>query len=103
MSHTQQHITDALAFRHACKDFLSDKKISETDFETILKAGHQAPSSFGFELWKFLVIQDPTVREKLKAFAWGAQNQLPNSSHFMIVLARRGEHLHPKPITFSGW
>jgi nitroreductase len=91
-----QKIQDALQFRHACKDFLPDKKITDKDFQTIIESAHLAPSSFGFEPWKFLVVQRPAIREKLKECAWGAQNQLPNSSHFVIILAKRGHHLTPQ-------
>lgn len=88
-------IQEALLFRHACKDFLVDKKISDEDFETILSAAHLSPSSFGFEPWKFLVIQDTHVREELAKNAWWAEKQLPHSSHFVIILARRWHHLTP--------
>ena len=72
-----QKLETAFQFRHACKDFLPDKKISDQDFETIIQSGYMSPSSFGMEPWKFLVVQTPELREKLKTFSWGAQNQLP--------------------------
>jgi len=80
---------EAMMFRHACKEFDSSKKISDNDFNTILEMGRMSPSSFGFEPWKFLVIQNEALREKMKAFSWGAQGQLPTASHFMIILSRK--------------
>ena len=80
---------DAMMFRHACKEFDSTKKISDEEFNTILEIGRVSPSSFGFEPWKFVIVQNETLREKLKEFSWGAQGQLPTASHFMIVLARK--------------
>lgn len=80
---------DAMMFRHACKEFNAEKKISESDFNTILEMGRLSPSSFGFEPWKFVVVQNSELREKLKAFSWGAQGQLPTASHFMIILSRK--------------
>lgn len=80
---------DAMMFRHACKEFDSTKKISDDDFNTILEIGRLSPSSFGFEPWKFVIVQNEALREKMKAFSWGAQGQLPTASHFMIVLARK--------------
>lgn len=41
------------------------------------------------EPWKFVVIQNEKLREKLKTFTWGAQGQLPTASHFMIILSRK--------------
>lgn len=96
MTDIKKQLQTAFQFRHACKDFLPDKKIKEADFDLILESAYTSPSSFGFEPWKFLVIQNPAIREKLKPFAWGAQNQLPNSSHFVVILARKGAQLTPK-------
>lgn len=80
---------DSMMFRHACKEFDASKKISQEDFNSILEAGRLSPSSFGYEPWKFVVIQNEQLREKLKEFSWGAQGQLPTASHFMIILARK--------------
>jgi nitroreductase len=83
---------DAMKFRHATKEF-SDKKISDEDFNTILEIGRISPSSFGFEPWKFIVLQNAQLREKLKAFSWGAQGQLPTASHFVIILTRTAKSM----------
>ena len=79
---------EAMQFRHACKEFDGTKKISQEDFNTILEMGRLSPSSFGYEPWKFVIIQNENLREKLKEFTWGAQGQLPTASHFVLVLAR---------------
>jgi len=85
---------EAMNFRHACKSFDASKKISEKDFADILEMGRMSPSSFGFEPWKFVMVQNAELREKMKAFSWGAQGQLPTASHFMIILSRKKQDLH---------
>jgi nitroreductase len=82
-------IIDAFKFRHACKEFNIEKKIPDQDFNFILEAGRLSPSSFGFEPWKFLVVQNQDLREKLKEHAWGGQKQISTSSHFLVMLARK--------------
>jgi len=84
-----QKIIDAFHFRHACKVFDERKQIPDEDFQTILETGRLSPSSFGFEPWKFLVVQNMEMREKLKAATWGAQGTLPTASHFVVILARK--------------
>lgn len=84
-----KEIIKAFNFRHACKVFNVEKKISEEDFNTILETGRLSPSSFGFEPWKFLVVQNRVLREKLMPVTWGAQGTLPTASHFVIILARK--------------
>lgn len=84
---------DAMNFRHACKSFDETKKISEDDFSFILETGRLSPSSFGFEPWQFLIIQNSNLREKLKEFTWGGQGQLPTASHYVIILARKKQDM----------
>ncbi len=82
---------EMMNFRHACKVFDETKKISDEDFQYILEAARLSPSSFGYEPWHFLVVQDMGLREKLKEHAWGAQGTLPTASHFVVALARTGK------------
>jgi nitroreductase len=78
--------SEALAFRHACKVFDETKKISDEEIRYILEAGVKSPSSFGMEAWKFLVITDEALKEKLRPFCWN-QVQITSCSHLVVVLA----------------
>lgn len=80
-------VIDALNFRHACKKFDPDRKITVKDLDTILEAAVLSPSSFGMEAWKFLVLQSPDIREKLRPACWN-QPQVTDSSHVIVILAR---------------
>ncbi|WP_026593753.1 NAD(P)H-dependent oxidoreductase [Bacillus sp. UNC437CL72CviS29] len=93
MKPTKEEILKAYQFRHACKEFDVNKKISDEDFHFILETGRLSPSSFGFEPWRFVVIQNQELRNKLLPVAWGAQKQLPTASHFVIILARKKEEM----------
>jgi nitroreductase len=90
MNHTdkKQEILDAFNFRHATKEFDPTKKISDEDFQFILETGRLSPSSVGYEPWKFLVVENKDLKEKLKAVSWGAQGQIPTASHFVIILVQ---------------
>lgn len=93
MNSIKEKVIEANYFRHACKEFDSNKKISSEDFDFILETARLSPSSFGFEPWKFLVLQNSDMREKIKPVCWGAQKQLPTSSHFVIILARKNKDM----------
>ncbi len=95
MSHVSDELFKAWNFRHACKAFDSNATISDADFSIILEAGRLSPSSFGFEPWQFLIVQNETLRKELMPLCWGAQGQLPTASHFVIMLARKGEAMNP--------
>lgn len=85
----KEKILEALNFRHACKEFDADKKVSNEDFDFIMETARLSPSSFGFEPWKFLVVQDMALREKLRAHTWGGQGQFPTASHLVVILAKK--------------
>ncbi|UXR71520.1 NAD(P)H-dependent oxidoreductase [Staphylococcus sp. IVB6240] len=89
MTNKRQQLLDTFHYRFASKRFDPNKKIDDKDFETILETGRLSPSSLGLEPWKFLVVQDPELRQALKPISWGAQGQLDTASHFVILLARK--------------
>ena len=77
---------EAMDFRHACKIFDETKKISDEDINYILEAGRKSPSSFGMEPWKFLVITNQELKEKLKPVCWN-QHQITTCAHLVVILA----------------
>ena len=82
----QNDFSKAMDFRHACKVFDENKKISDEEMHYILEAGRKSPSSFGMEAWKFLVITNEELKAKLRPFCWN-QVQITSCSHLVIVLA----------------
>lgn len=88
-------IAEAMRFRFACKEYDPTRKISEEDFQCILEAGRLSPSSFGFEPWKFLVVENAELRDAIKSVSWGTQTQMPGASHFLVILARKPAAMSP--------
>ena len=82
----EKTFAEAMDFRHACKIFDEIKKVSSEDINYILEAGRKSPSSFGMEPWKFLVITNDELKEKLKPFCWN-QPQITTCSHLVVILA----------------
>lgn len=85
----KEEIINAFNFRHATKEFDATKTISDDDMKFILEAAHLSPSSFGFEPWHFIVVQDKELRELLKPVAWGAPLKLDTASHFVLGLSMK--------------
>lgn len=82
----EKTFSEAMEFRHACKIFDETKKINEDELHYILEAGRKSPSSFGMEPWKFLVITNDELREKLRPFCWN-QPQITTCSHLVVYLS----------------
>lgn len=86
---SKENILDAFQFRHACKEFDATRKLTDDDINFILKTANLSPSSFGFEPWHFVVVQDKELRELLKPVAWGAPLKLDTASHFILGLSMK--------------
>jgi nitroreductase len=82
-------IINAFLYRHACKIFDDKKIICDKDIEFILETARLSPSSFGFEPWHFVVVQNKELRIKLKEGAWGATDKLDTASHFILGLTHK--------------
>ncbi len=78
--------SQAMDFRHACKRFDENRKLSKEEMTFILEAGRKSPSSFGQEPWKFLVITNETLKAKLRPLCWD-QPQITSCSHLLVILA----------------
>ncbi len=78
---------ELISKRRACKLF-NDKKINEKDLHFILESGVLAPSSHGFEPWKFVVLEQKEHNRKLSTLCYNQQN-VASASHNIILLARK--------------
>ncbi|WP_237208281.1 nitroreductase family protein [Rothia nasimurium] len=65
----KQLVLDAARRRRAIKFFDPEKKISDDDINYILEIARLSPSSVGAQGWRFVVLQNPEIREALKPFS----------------------------------
>lgn len=70
-------------WRYATKKFDKNKKIDEATFDNLTEILRLSPSSYGLQPWKFIVVKNKEVREKLKEAGYG-QDQITSASHFII-------------------
>ncbi|ECL2319274.1 NAD(P)H-dependent oxidoreductase [Campylobacter jejuni] len=77
---------ELISKRRACKLF-NDKKINEKDLHFILESGVLAPSSHGFEPWKFIVMQDEKRKEELSKIC-NQQKHVKDCAALIIIISR---------------
>lgn len=88
-------LIDALNFRHACKIFDETKKISDHDMGFILESARLAPSSFGMEHCRLLVIKNQEVKKELKPLCWN-QNQIDSCNLLIVLIAKHKDVSSPE-------
>ncbi|WP_386690053.1 NAD(P)H-dependent oxidoreductase [Lonepinella sp. MS14437] len=86
---TKQQVLDAFHFRSACRSYDPNKKIPQQDMDYILELARLSPSSVGSEPWKFIVLQNPELREKIHPVTWGIKHPIQEASHLVIILAKK--------------
>ena len=85
---SKETILEKLNWRYATKQYDVTKKISAKDWETLEQSLILAPSSFGIQPYKFIVVTDQEIKEKLRPAAWG-QSQITDSSHLVVFAHKK--------------
>jgi len=76
-------IVESLKWRYATKVFDASKKIPADTWTALEDSLVLTPSSFGLQPWKFLVITDEDIKEKLLPHSWN-QTQVTQCSHLVV-------------------
>lgn len=85
---SRESILSKLQWRYATKKFDAAKKLSSEDWNALEEVLRLAPSSYGLQPWKFLIVQNPELRAELKKASWD-QSQVTDCSQFVVFLYRK--------------
>ncbi|HEY8561897.1 MAG TPA: NAD(P)H-dependent oxidoreductase [Pyrinomonadaceae bacterium] len=85
---SKETILESLNWRYATKAYDKTRKISAEDWATLERSIALAPSSFGIQPYKLLVVNDPETREQLRAAAYD-QAPVTDASHFVVFAYKR--------------
>ena len=81
-------IVEQLNWRYAVKKFDAEKKISDADWKTLQDSLVLAPSSYGLQPYKFIVVTDQETKKKLSEAAYG-QTQPSDCSHLVVITYKK--------------
>ena len=81
-------ILKQLRWRYAVKRFDPSKKIAHADWATLEETLVLTPSSFGLQPWKFVVVTDAAMKEKLLPCCWN-QRQVVDGSHVVVLCIKK--------------
>jgi nitroreductase len=82
-------LSEALHWRYATKKFDASATIPSATWAALEESLLLAPSSYGLQPWRFVVVTDPGKRAQLSAASWG-QTQATDCSHFVVLAGRKG-------------
>ena len=84
---TPTQLLEALRWRYATKTFDASRKLPPEIWSALEDSLVLSASSFGLQPYRFLVVQDPAIRQQLLPHAWN-QRQIVEASHLVVFAAR---------------
>jgi nitroreductase len=80
-------LTGALSWRYATQRFDPARRIEPAMWRALEASMVLAPSSYGLQPWRFVVVEGAGVKERLREASWG-QPQVAECSHYVVFCRR---------------
>lgn len=78
------HTLESIAQRRSVKKFDPNHQMTEQEIKTLMEHTILSPTSFNMQNWRFVVVKDQEIKEKLKAASWG-QAQVADASIVVLL------------------
>ena len=80
-------VIEALYKRRSIKHFDPDHAMSDKEEQKLFEAVLQSPTSFNIQHWRFIVLRDPDLRQKLRTEFGNDQAQMTDASLLVLFTA----------------
>ena len=77
---------EAIRARRSIKHYDASHSMTAEEVNEILSLAILSPTAFNIQNWRFVVVDDPDLREKIRKAAWN-QSQVTDASLFIILCA----------------
>ncbi len=85
---SNEAIIEQLNWRYAVKKYDASKKITDADWNVLEHSLILAPSSYGLQPYKFVVVTDENLKKELTPAAYG-QTQIADCSHLVVITYKK--------------
>jgi nitroreductase len=79
-------VLDAIKHRRSVKHYDPDHRMSADEVKALLEAAVLSPTSFNIQHWRFVVVEDPQQRAKIRGAGFD-QAQITDASLLLVVCA----------------
>lgn len=76
----------AIASRRAVKQFDPNHRLTNQEIENLLASTLLSPTAFNIQHWRFVMVEDPELRQQIREAAWN-QAQVTDASLLLILCA----------------
>jgi nitroreductase len=78
---------EAIYQRRAVKHFDPTHQLTPEEEQKLLEAAIQSPTSFNIQHWRFVIVRDRTLRQKIRSEFGNDQSQITDASLLIIMTA----------------
>ena len=78
---------EAIYQRRAIKQYDPNHQLTKEEETKILMAAIQSPTSFNIQHWRFVIVRDPAIRQKIRTEYGNDQAQMTDASILIIMTA----------------
>jgi nitroreductase len=78
---------DAIYQRRSIKQYDPEHKLTSDEETKLLEAAIQAPTSFNIQHWRFVILRDPELRQKIRKEFGNDQAQMTDASLLILMTA----------------
>ena len=79
-------VFESITARRAVKHFDPQHTMTEEEKQRLFSAAILSPTAFNIQHWRFVVVEDPDLRQQIRQAAWG-QAQVTDASLLVILCA----------------
>lgn len=79
-------IRTAIETRRAIKQFDTGHKMTDGEIEALMSLALLSPTAFNIQHWRFVLVQNPELREAIRAVSW-MQPQITDASLLVVICA----------------
>ncbi len=80
------HVKEAIQQRRSIKHFDTSHVMTEKEIHELLSLVILSPTAFNIQNWRFVVVTDKALRQKIRAVSWG-QAQVEEASILIVLVA----------------
>jgi nitroreductase len=78
---------EAIYQRRSVKQFDPTHKLTPEEENKLLEAAIQSPTSFNIQHWRFVILRDPNLRQKIRTEFGNDQSQMTDASLLILMTA----------------
>lgn len=80
------NVRTAIQARRAIKQFDASHRMTAAEIEELMSLALLSPTAFNIQHWRFVLVQDPQLREAIRTVSW-MQPQITDASLLVVICA----------------